>query len=456
MDEPSNETQRNPCEAAVKDTNSGTVVNIQNRNYGQDAWEQTMHQGQPLKIQDVYSLGTESVTMVTSGDSRVLVELQEARYNASGSMTSLKLEMSREMNDAEVDEAAREMPSGHISERSSVNDKESKEKSIIVMSQTAVSNTCSRKKHALERRNNLRTRSHNVKKTCVNSDRKYSTRNKVHVSDDSIWETEADERFTEAIEPEVTIQCKAKYIKLKPISKSDLEGKDLFVEVEIDNDLVVSPIEKFDCSTGRKSKYTFKVSPLREDKIMKRKPHSSTNTSDNDISKAKKSLTKRKKEKQPESVEEQGSLENTEKQLKLADQQTSLYLSEKLLEPSDEAAAFGAETDTEPDTTNLNELNTCINDNHRPVDAIETNLAKKVKKTLKKKVKAKVKTDLKTEPRIDVKTEPKIDETKNQNVSKKKPRKKVLGREKKPTKSVEYSTRITEEGKARLKKHTVQ
>ena len=447
MDEPSNETQRNPCETAVKDANSGTVVNIQNKSCGQGSLEYTMHQGQSLKIQDVYSLGTESVTMVTSGDSRVLVELQEARYNASGSMTSLKLEMSQEMNDVEMDEAEREMPNGYISERSSVNDKESKEKSIIVMSQTAVSD--SRKKHALERRNNLRTRSHNVKKTCVNSDRKYSTRNKVHVSDDSVWETEVDERFTEAIEPEITIQCKAKYLKLKPISKSDLEGKDLFVEVEIDKDLIVSPIEKFDCSTGRKSKYTFKVSSLREDKITKRKPHSSSNTSDNDISKAKKSLTKRKKEKQPESVEEQGNLENTEKQLhvKLADQQTSLRLSDKSLEPSDEAAAFEAETDTEPDTTNLNELN--VNDNHRPVDTIETNLAKKVKKIMKKKVKAKVK----TEPKIDVKTEPKIDETKIQNVSKKKPRKKVVGREKKPTKSVEYSTRITEEGKARPKQH---
>ena len=450
MDEPSNETQRNPCETAVKDTNSGMVVKSQNRSYGQGAWEHNMHQEQPLKIQNVYSLGTESVTMVTSGDSRVLVELQEARYNASGSMTSLKLEMSREMNDVEMDEAEKEMPSGHISERSSVNVKESKEKSIIVMSQTAVSD--SRKKHALERRNNLRTRSHNVKKTCVNSDRKYSTRNKVHVSDDSVWETEADERFTEATEPEVTIQCKAKYIKLKPISKSDLEGKDLFVEVEIDNDLIVSPIEKFDCSTGRKSKYTFKVSPLREDRIMRRKAHSSTNTSDNDISKVKKSLTKRKKEKQPESVEEQGNLENTDTQLKLADQQTSLHLSEKSVEPSDELAAFGAETDTEPDTTYLNELH--VNDNHRPVDTIETNLAKKVKKIMKKKVKAKVQTDLKTELRIDVKTEPKIDETKNQNVSKKKPRKKVISREKKPTKSVEYSTRITEEGKARLKQPT--
>ena len=448
MNEPLNETHRNSCETAVKDTNSGTVFNSQNKSYGQGALEHTKHQGQPLKIQDVYSLETESVTMVTSGDSKVLVELQEARYNASGSMTSLKLEMSREMNDAEVDEAEREMPSGYISERYSVNDKESKEKSIIVMSQTAVSD--SRKKHALERRNNLRTRSHNVKKTCVNSDRKYSTRNKVYVSNDSVLETEADERFSEATEPEVTIQCKAKYIKLKPISKSDLEGKDLFVEVEIDNDLIVSPIEKFDCSTGRKSKYSFKVSPLREDKIMTRKPHSSTNTSDNDISKVKKSLTKRKKEKQTESVEEQGNLENSEKQLKLADQQTSLHLSEKLLEPSNETAAFGAETDTEPDTTNLNELNTCINDNHRPVDTIETNLAKKVKKIMKKKVKAKVKTDLKTEPKIDVKTEPKIDETKIQNVSKKTPRKKVVGREKKPTKSVEYSTRITEEGKARL------
>ena len=446
MDEPSNETQRNPCETAVKDTNSGTVVNIQNNSCEQGAWEHDMHQEQPLKIQDVYSLGTESVTMVTSGDSRVLVELQEARYNASGSMTSLKLEMSREMNDTEMDQAEREMPSSHVSERSSVNDKESKEKSIIVMSQTAVSD--SRKKHALERRNNLRTRSHNVKKTCVNSDRKYNSRNKVHVSDDSVWETEVDERFTEATEPEVTIQCKAKYIKLKPISKSDLEGKDLFVEIEIDNDLIVSPIEKFDCSTGRKSKYTFKVSPLREDKIMKRKPHSSANTSDNDISKVKKSLTKRKKEKQPESVEEQGNLENSEKQLKLADQQTSLHLSEKSLEPSDEAAAFGAETDTEPDTTNLNELN--VNDNHRPVDTIETNLAKKVKKIMKKKERAKVK----TEPRIDLKTEPKIDETKNQNVSKKKPRKKVIGREKKPTKSVEYSTRTTEEGKTRLQQPT--
>ena len=452
MDEPSNETQRNPCETAVKDTNSGSVVNSQNRSYGQGAWEHIMHQEQPLKIQNVYSLGTESVTMVTSGDSRVLVELQEARYNASGSMTSLKLEMSQEMKDTEADEAQREMPSGHISERSSVNDKESKEKSIIVMSQTAVSN--SRKKHVLERCNNLRTRSHNVKKTCVNSDRKYSTRNKVHVSDESVWENDADERFTEATEPEVTIQCKAKYIKLKPISKSDLEGKDLFVEIEIDKDLIVSPLEKFDSSTGRKSKYTFKVSPLREDKIMKRKPHSSTNTSDNDISKVKKWLTKRKKEKQSESVGERGILENNEKKIKLADQQTSLHLSEISLEPSDEAAAFGALTDTEPDNTNLNELNTCINDNHRPVDTIETNLAKKVKKTMKKKVKAKVKTDLKTEPKIDVKTEPRIDETKIQNVSKKKPRKKVVGREKKPAKSVEYSTRITEEGKARLKQHT--
>lgn len=70
---------------------------------------------------------------------------------------------------------------------------------------------------------------------------------------------------------------KACYIKLKPIKPLDLEGlyNSIFFDIEVDNELQVSPIEK-NCLTEKTSKYTFHISTRKdsETKITSKKNNS--------------------------------------------------------------------------------------------------------------------------------------------------------------------------------------
>ena len=431
------ETQRETCETASKNTSSCPYDNIVGPNCNeqevsrQTNWNSHIIQGHSVENQDAYFPQRESHNKVTSGGNNVIVELQETKcLNPPSTLTSLKIKMSQEIRDNKMVETE-----ANISNTDSV-----AETSIICGGRTGenvqqvsrrvketAKNTDKRVKtkgHS-KRKENSNTRSHGVHKSRVRSDRKYNTRNKGHLSDESDSDINTDERSSEAVEPEVRIRCKAKYIKLRPISKSDLEGKDLYVEVEIDKDLIVSPIEKYDCSSGRKSKYTFKVSSSKCDSPVKRKSHSGTNTSADNFTKVKKLLKRKTEEKKVTSKGDVESEETKKRKIKV-EETSSLPLKKSSQTSGNSVAACGTDTDTDHGTV-MNESE--INDiKPSPSQNIIAN------------------SDSKEAVKTDTPTEMNAVESKLQKHPKKKTKKKNNSLEKKQAKSIEYSTRVTEDG----------
>lgn len=300
--------------------------------------------------------------------------------------------------------------------------------------------TCKKGKGKVKSRTNTktktttRTRSH---KLITRSEGNKTTGLKVGADEPENIENEMEdeERFNESSEPVIELHCKAKYIKLKPISKSDLEGKDLYIEVEIDKDLRVSPIEKYESPSGKKSKYTFKVSLAYEIKSGK-KFNNETNGKNN---------SRRKRENENiMTVEETADSEEAhipERKKTKRTQSTSVQLkgsASKAYEPPRDCSQNDC---NEP---KLDEDKTLITHKMNVDESLECNDSDsggetncKIDNVENIREEDKIKSDT-----IETKTEPQI--RKKKNVA---PKQKKTASKKKQTKSIEYSTRITEDGK---------
>ena len=201
---------------------------------------------------------------------KVITEIQENIGVSEESLTSLAQDLSEEQSTCTLLNNDTKMSGADEAVIDNTNSSE--EISCVTSMKRNIKNGTSNTKR---KRNpkivNARTRSQKLNKT--QSQNGFRTRRKEDQIDklaNSDTEAASEDRFTDLSEPEIEIQCKAKYIKLKPISKKDLEGIDLYVEVEIDKDLIVSPIEKYESPSCERSKYTFKVSSLTESKKLSR------------------------------------------------------------------------------------------------------------------------------------------------------------------------------------------
>ena len=169
-----------------------------------------------------------------------------------------------------------------------------------------------------------------------------------------------EDRVTYLDEPKFEIHCKAKYIRLKPISKKDLEGIDLYIEIEVDKDLMVSPIEKHDSDSEEKSKYTFKVSSLADSKAStcSSKEFQSETSKDSQVTRTR---VKNKRNREVISVNSKRSKIETESSNKKLE---AFHITEARVEHDSLASGsqqgYDSETDTEVSETLLHNTNNTV------------------------------------------------------------------------------------------------
>ena len=369
---------------------------------------------------------------------KVIIEIQENVTDSVGSLTSLKQDLSEEQTTLSKDGRSTEMPGAN--------------QSIIDISFEEINCTLNKKatnrtadKNVQQGRKpktvNTRIRSQKLIKTHSQRKHKLRTRRKeqLNMSENSDNEGASEDRFAESEEPEIEIHCRAKYIKLKPISKKDLEGKDLYIEVEIDKDLIVSPIEKYESPSGNKSKYAFKVSSRKESKKHGRtKFQSETLTVDHNASVKVKNKRKREemsvKRRKPNKVE----IESKNKKAKQI-HSTQTLSKEYGSQPLEPEQGYDSDTDIEGDRNETSKKTTAdanVTDpvfvKHHDDDIVSEEdktcmTVKSENQEAKEIVKPKVRRKKATKPR---------------------PPKKESNKGKKETaNTVDYTTRITEDGR---------
>ena len=354
---------------------------------------------------------------------KVTVEIQEGSSNPPSSFTGLKLETPEEPCASEIQSAER------VEEHENLDvQRLGSHGGAVTVENVPGAVQSQRTRHQKERNSKARLKLHkNSHSSQLTNTTKINLRSKESKTENIDSEVNVDDRFNESTEPEIKIHCKAKYIKLKPISKCDLEGKDLYIEVEIDNDLTVSPIEKYESSLGKKSKYTFKVSMAKNvHKLLKRKSQTKDSSllSDNEEIEEKVNSVQNLLNSNYRSMDI-----NSKTKKKKVKRKKSGLVETKDSVSADSLVDYNADTETEDHVENEASL----------TESGKSDTSSAWHKDIKREL------GEKQTPRADQADE--TTELKIRKKSKRKTRKKSCGTKKQQANSIDYSTRVTEDGK---------